>query len=155
MGNTKKFHPLYGAVFSCCLLGNCIIGLIILKTLILKKKSFGFPDSNPFLSFIVALIEIRNICAHHGRLWNKSLMKKPETIRNLATTNDYITSCLPIVPSGKLFEIVLLMINSLRMINPSTSWPARLGELLLELEDWQLIEMGFPQERETWKQLIV
>lgn len=32
---------------------------------------FGFPDEAFFSSLIALLVAARNICAHHGRLWNR------------------------------------------------------------------------------------
>ena len=114
---------------------------------VVKKEiaqSVGFPDYKPFSSFIWALIEVRNICAHHGRLWNKVLMKHHEAIKTLATNHPYIKAQLPIVSTGKLFPMVLLVTSVLKAINHGTSWPVRLGELLEGRTDSQLLEMGFP-----------
>ena len=40
-------------------------------------RSFGFAKYYPFGSFAVALTELRNVCAHHVRLWNRCFMKAP------------------------------------------------------------------------------
>ena len=146
----EKYEESSPPLWSCVQLmsfGELATWVDITADNVVKKKiaqSVGFPDYKPFSSFVQSLIEVRNICAHHGRLWNKVLVKRHETIKTLHTNQPYIKSQLPIASTGKLFSIVLLVISALRAINHGTSWPVRLGELLEERTDSQLLEMGFP-----------
>jgi abortive infection bacteriophage resistance protein len=50
-----------------------------LRTGLRKKiaREFGQPES-VFVSWLHAMNAIRNICAHHARLWNRELAVKPE-----------------------------------------------------------------------------
>ena len=145
-----KYEEVSPPLWSCVQLmsfGELVTWVDMTADNVVKKEiaqSVGFPDYKPFSSFIWSLIEVRNICAHHGRLWNKVLMKPHETIKTLSTNHPYIKGQLPIVPTGKLFPMILLVTSVLRAINHGTSWPVRLGDLLEERSDSQLLEMGFP-----------
>lgn len=42
---------------------------------------FGVGSSDVFTSWIEALVDLRNICAHHDRLFNRSFQKQPKRFR--------------------------------------------------------------------------
>lgn len=116
-------------------------------------QSLGFTKYLPFYSFAVALTELRNVCAHHVRLWNRSFMKSPRTVKSLNVPG--FERVLPIASSNKLYIFAVLLSAMLRAHNPKTSWPARLGDLLSTRTSWQLASMGFPlnwKEQEVWGQ---
>ena len=114
-------------------------------------QSFGFAKYFPFYGFAVALTELRNVCAHHVRLWNRSFMKPPKTVKSLNVSG--FERFLPIASSNKLYVFAVLLSAVLKALNPKTSWPSRLGDLLSTRSSWQLEAMGFPtnwQEYEVW-----
>lgn len=116
-------------------------------------QSLGFAKYFPFHGFAVALTELRNVCAHHVRLWNRSFMKAPKTVKNLNVPG--FESFIPIASGNKLYIFAVLLSAVLKAHNPKTSWPARLGDLLSTRTSWQLASMGFPpnwQEYEVWGQ---
>ena len=113
-------------------------------------QSSGFTKYRPFHSFAVALTELRNVCAHHVRLWNRSFMKSPMTVKSLNVPG--FQEFLPIPSSNKLYVFAVLLSAVLRAHNPKTSWPARLGDLLSTRTSLQLASMGFPP---NWKQYEV
>lgn len=47
------------------------------KTAIAQK--FGIPSDSVFLNWVECLVDLRNICAHHGRLFNRVFQKQPKT----------------------------------------------------------------------------
>ena len=105
-------------------------------------RSLGFNDYLRFHSFAVALTELRNVCAHHVRLWNRTLMKKHSVVKKLLTPG--FEQVLPINSTSKIYSLSLLISSSLITMNPKTSWPCRLRNLVLESPEWQWRAMGFP-----------
>ena len=69
----------------------------------IKRKiafEYGIPDSH-FASWMHALSYVRNVCAHHKRLWNRQLQIKPQfPSRNLAWGHD-------VPDNGHLYCIVV------------------------------------------------
>lgn len=113
-------------------------------------KSLGFPKFYLFDSVSVALTELRNVCAHHVRLWNRSFMKKPKTIKKLLVPG--FEEILPLNSGNKIFIFSIVIVAMLRHHNPNTTLPARLKNLLKTRPDWQIKSMGFPED---WEKLTV
>ncbi len=42
---------------------------------------FGVASDDVFTSWLEALVDLRNICAHHDRLFNRSFQKQPRRLR--------------------------------------------------------------------------
>lgn len=117
-------------------------------------RSFGFAKYYPFGSFAVALTELRNVCAHHVRLWNRCFMKSPRLVKKLTVRG--FEEFLPIESSNKLYIFAVLLAAMLKADNPKTTWPTRLGDLLSTRKQSQLEAMGFPdnwKEYEIWGQV--
>jgi abortive infection bacteriophage resistance protein len=109
---------------------------------------------NVLESWIKSLNYIRNICAHHGRLWNRTLAirplipkpqhqagwEKPVNIRN---------------SQDKIFAILTIMKYMLTITAPNTNWYKRFQTLLCDYPDIPLHTMGFPKnwrESPLWKE---
>ena len=93
-------------------------------------------------SWLHTLTIVRNICAHHARLWNRELGIKPELPKKAsflwpesATRSRY----------NVRVYIVLCMLNHLmRTVSPDTDWHNRVNALLEEFESVSEADMGFP-----------
>lgn len=69
-------------------------------------KKFGVTQREIFEKWVAALIDFRNVCAHHDRLWNRTFQKQ---------INVYRRSGRPSGPPGKLkahLEVLEYMLNS-------------------------------------------
>lgn len=78
-------------------------------------------------SWVRSINHVRNICAHHGRLWNRSLtdrpkQPKPDEIPNLnhLIDNEYA--------NYRLYGVAAIVRYLLQKINPTTSWHDRLRQ---------------------------
>ena len=60
-------------------------------------RDFGLPQSEILLNWVLCLVDLRNACAHHGRLFNRSFQKQPATLKKAK---------LPIAPPQKLKAIL-------------------------------------------------
>lgn len=92
-----------------------------------------------FISWLRQINTVRNICAHHGRLWNRTFgtaVKMPDKdaawVIPHAARRDRMFSTLTIL--GALNEVVA----------PQSSWPLRVIKLLDECPFIHPEDMGFP-----------
>lgn len=100
-------------------------------------------------SWLLTLNIIRNICAHHGRLWNRQLGVKPKIPRKQPAWHQPIE-----VDNNRIFGVLTICKYCLDKIAPQSRWPQRLNELLAEYPDIPKISMGFPDNWQScpiWK----
>jgi len=94
-------------------------------------------------SWLHHLSTLRNICAHHSRLWNREFTVTP-TIPDPAPRN---LICQFVVPSRKIYNSLVIILHLIDSIAPNHHWRKR----LVALVDSHTIDssrMGFP---EGWK----
>ena len=106
-----------------------------------------------FDSWLLTLGVVRNICAHHGRLWNRESGVKPVIPRR----REYPEWHEPVmVENDRVFVVLTICRHCLVRIAPQSAWATRLKGLLAEFPDIPLNAMGFPpnwQESPVWKEL--
>ena len=101
---------------------------------------FGVPDV-VFRSWILALNTVRNICAHHCRLWNRHIGTKPQ----IPHAHKYPEWHAPVqVNNDRLFGILTIANYCVGKVVPESRWGARLRELLCSHATIPLKNMGFP-----------
>lgn len=93
-------------------------------------------------SWLHTLTTIRNICAHHARLWNRELGIRPE----LPKTVNFLWPQHLQNPGqhARMFTVLCILNLLMRRVSPHTSWDKRLHELLGEFAEINLTAMGFP-----------
>lgn len=86
---------------------------------------YGVARPELLASWMRTINHIRNICAHHGRLWNRSPadQTKPPRGREIAPL-DHLASDSH--AQTRLYGVAAPMQYLLRFINPTTSWAGRL-----------------------------
>lgn len=102
-------------------------------------------------SWLLALNQVRNICAHHGRLWNRQFGVQPMIPR----ANKHPAWHVPVAIAGdRLFGIATVLRYMLDLVAPQSRWPARFAALLAEHPDIPRLPMGIPanwQESPLWR----
>ena len=91
------------------------------------------------------LTYIRNVCAHHSRVWNRKLAISPESVRDPQWN-------APITPSkDRVFYILLMLRYLLRASKNGDDWAAQCTNLIepIAQEDRFRVSMGLP---ENWKE---
>jgi abortive infection bacteriophage resistance protein len=92
-----------------------------------------------------AITYIRNVCAHHSRLWNRELSISPDAIKDPNWSH-------PITPrNDRVFYILLILKELLSASGNGQDWEAKMNQLLLPIAiqpKWQLA-MGFPANWQT------
>jgi abortive infection bacteriophage resistance protein len=79
---------------------------------------------NRLENWLFVLAYVRNVCAHHSRLWNRQLAIKPQAMPEA----DWNTPALP--ATDRLFCILLMLNVLLRPLNASTPWRNNCNNLL-------------------------
>ena len=114
----------------------------------LKKtiaREYRIPD-RVFKSWLTSLNAIRNICAHHGRLWNRELGYKPLLPSKRKHPEWHTPDTLP---NNRVFIILTMLKYMISIISPECIWSDQVRELLDEYPDISRKSMGFPDKWET------
>lgn len=114
----------------------------------LISQPFGV-DHSVFQSWLLTLNTVRNICAHHGRLWNREIGTKPKIPHRLAAWQSPVR-----VPSDRVFATLTICKWSLDRIAPAHTWSRHVRDLLEESPTIPLHSMGFPanwMESPIWR----
>ncbi|MEY8799470.1 Abi family protein [Leisingera sp. XS_AS12] len=107
-----------------------------------------------FASWITALNDVRNSCAHHARTWNKPLINSPgvpsrakfaelDHLRQPRMGDD--------APTKKIYSALVVMAFMLRQFYPRTRWHVRLRKMILDQEfpnEIRPYTAGFPEKWE-------
>lgn len=113
-------------------------------------KDFGVPP-RVFRSWMLTLNDVRNVCAHHGRLWNRIIGTKPLLLKG----SKYPEWEQPIkIANDRMFGVLTIIQFTLSRIAPNYRWKERLCELFEEYPAIPLQWMGFPEQWEEsplWK----
>jgi abortive infection bacteriophage resistance protein len=97
------------------------------------------------MSWLRAINGVRNICAHHGRLWNREIGDKPLIPR----LKKHPVWHVPVeVNNNRMFGILTILKYLISMIAPQSNWPDRFEQLLAEYPEIPLLSMGFP---DNWR----
>jgi len=103
-------------------------------------------DEVVFQSFMHHLTIVRNITAHHGRLWNRRMVF---TIK-LPKTPTTLSQMLNKKSKQYIGNTVIILGYFLRKISPETTWPQRMRQLIEDSPGIRPAAMGFD---EKWKDL--
>jgi len=133
------------------------MGLLSKNFQILKKSPeklavtshFGLRDVSIIENWILCFSTLRNICAHHGRVWNRRLIqiKLPTHPTDTFLKNKSIYT-------NKLYATLSCIEFVLKQISPRSTLSERLKELMKTCPLAQAKEMGFPKnwlDEELWK----
>lgn len=100
-------------------------------------------------SWMQSISYIRNICAHHSRLWNRELGNAPKVPQK----NPENWIALPIKladpnikPNKRLYLILVILEYLLQTVNKESQWHLRLHELLQKHPSISKTHMGMPDD---------
>lgn len=109
-------------------------------------RRFAVPH-HVLASWLHTLTFIRNVCAHHFRLWNRELSIPPSWPKHLTFPAPQTSKGVP----RRLFTVLAMLTYLTTQISPDTRWPGRLYALLEEYPDIPRQPMGFPND---WQQRL-
>ncbi|MGH8019485.1 MAG: Abi family protein, partial [Opitutaceae bacterium] len=105
---------------------------------------FGLPDEL-FRSWLRALYTVRNICAHHSRVWNRELGVKPLLPGKNKHPDWHIQ---PAIPNARVGIVLTICYFWLGKITSTTKWRSRLLSLFDDFPEIPLNSMGLP---DSWR----
>jgi len=108
----------------------------------ISKDCFGI-DEKILSSWIHTLVYIRNLCAHHSRIWNRTLAIKPKVPNKLAEWKG--------ISNSKIFCLFLIFKKLIILPGEWENFKNNLLQLLEEHNDIDIKRMGFPVD---WKDRI-
>lgn len=108
-------------------------------------RSFTIPQHEFMRNWLENLTIVRNICAHHARLWNNFSSIKLRLPHKLP--HPWITSFN--IPEGRLYSQLCCIAYWLKNINRQNTFVADLKTLLLKYPIVDVAAMGFPK---NWEQ---
>lgn len=119
-------------------------------------KSLRMPNIEVFEEILHALTPVRNVCAHHGRFWNRRFTIQLPNIKKIINEMviDTITATSGSVQkqaSRLPYNYLLIMAHMMQPINPRTTWIQRLASHVKTLSPTNQQAMGFPQEWQSMK----
>ena len=91
-------------------------------------------------AFAHHLTHVRNLCAHHSRVWNRKLT----FIMTLPKRPSELAAQFNAGEERRIYNTLVMLAWCIRTISPDTTWPARLQGLLRERTDGELKAMGVP-----------
>jgi len=119
---------------------------------------FGLSD-RVLSSWLHSIVYLRNICAHHSRLWNREMQIQPNIpltpqhpfiSQTTYTNSEGVT--LPL--NNKTYFILSMVIYLMNTINPKHTIQSKFRKLLQKYPNIDTNAMGFPanwEEEHLWK----
>lgn len=102
-------------------------------------KNYGL-TGKVLRTWMRSLTSVRNICAHHNRLWNRSLDASFFTPKFLKSYE---------LDPAKLFFTLVSVSILMNKISPGSEWSLEVKKLLVEFSKVPREKMGFPKNWET------
>lgn len=90
---------------------------------------YGVRSGRVFATWLRSLNYLRNVCAHHSRLWNRNIVDQPKLppeaempwVAGFVGDSHALARC---------FLLLRILRQMLGVINPTSSWPARMKDHL-------------------------
>jgi abortive infection bacteriophage resistance protein len=108
------------------------------------EAEYGVADT-VLHSWLATLNQVRNLCAHHARLWNRAFGVRPQIPR----PNKHPAWHRPVaITNDRLFGVMTVLHYLLRQVAPQSQWRQRWESLLAIYPEIPIAAMGF---HANWK----
>ncbi len=97
-----------------------------------------------FKNWLHTINHIRNICAHHSRLWNKQFVIKAKLPKKIVSFQD--------IRNDKTFVIILILNYFFYKLETGDGFITKVEMLLEQYPDVDVLQMGFPND---WKERLL
>ena len=116
-------------------------------------EQLGVRDVGVMISWLRAMNFVRNVSAHHGRLWNRSVIAQPKTVASDAIPGFDPPQPINDVARSRIYPVLCAMVFLMRQICPRSHWTPRLRKMLTadfpNAPGRSVGDMGFPPEWEN------
>jgi abortive infection bacteriophage resistance protein len=116
-------------------------------------RDIGLPTRETLEGTLQAFAYVRNICAHHGRLWNRRLVKRLPYIRRYRDDLIIDDDQAQRQPDNRIYNVIVILLQLLHLQATDSTYFARLRDLIDDIEDRDRTSMGFPAnwcDRPAW-----
>lgn len=106
-------------------------------------------------SWFRSLSDLRNVCAHHSRVWNREFGSRPEIPKRIRAPWPTLPRVLPtgsrlypgqtVKPQRRLYMQVVVIESLMQVASPNSQWAARVARLLAKYPTVSRVHMGFPE----------
>lgn len=129
------------------------------------SQYFGWPNT-VLRSWFRSLSDLRNLCAHHNRVWNREFGSFPLTPRKTPKKWAFIPNGVTanqadpqshIQPQRRFYMQWVVIESFMRVVSPNSEWSQRLLQLLDEYPQISRRHMGFPdgwEQQDFWLPVI-
>jgi len=97
-----------------------------------------------FKNWLHMINHIRNICAHHSRLWNKKFVIKAKLPRKIKEFNS--------IQNDKVFVVILILSYFFKGMKTSEGFVGKIDTLIKDNPNINIENMGFP---DNWKERLI
>ena len=108
-----------------------LVGHLARKQQTLLANEFSMRRGRDFASWVRTLCFVRNVSAHHDRLWNRELVDVPTTPKGPEAA--FFVELDTPERWHRTYAALLITSFLLRGIEPTSDWPARMGDHLTTL----------------------
>jgi abortive infection bacteriophage resistance protein len=109
-----------------------------------KNQKKKWSRHHPLANWLIHLTIVRNICAHHARLWNRQLT--PVSTQAVAHLSGF--EGLP--PAEHVYVTICIIAHLLRSTSPGNTWASKVAKLVedsfVNFHHRTPAEMGFPAD---------
>lgn len=113
-------------------------------------RRYGTPHWYLVQSWLRCLVFVRNVSAHHGRLWNRNIVEQPRLpSRGQIAAFDAV---LPTANTTRLYPSLCVLAFMMMQICPNSTWRTRVVELMDQFPlapRISVANMGFPSDWRT------
>lgn len=102
-------------------------------------------DETVLVSWFRTLATLRNMCAHHNRLWNATLLVDAPKVAHRYRVD--------LTPNDQFYSRAVILAVFMAVVDPTSHWPQRLVHLMDRHPKVQPGAMGFPagwRTRDLW-----
>lgn len=110
------------------------------------KRIAGYFGLKPqvFTSWLTVLANLRNMCCHHTRIWNRDFMLNPAEPRKIS--NAWIDTAQ--IDKKRIFYRLCIIRYFLASVSPNNNFNGKVANLLKNFPSVDIAAMGFCEEWE-------
>lgn len=95
------------------------------------SAKYGIHNGRIFATWLRSLNYLRNVCAHHSRLWNRNIVDQPK-LPSSAEVAWVVSFENEGHHRARCFLLLRIARHLLKVVNPNSSWPERMKAHLQE-----------------------
>lgn len=115
-------------------------------------RPLGLPET-VLVPLVRHVTDMRNICAHHGRLWNRGFLHPPKLAQKPVDLNSTLDLQANQAPA-KLYNGLTLILHVIKTVAPNSTWQSDMKAQINSHPNGDLASMGFPANwaiRPLWR----